>query len=34
MRPRAGSVPIKGNAILDIENSQTPALVAEMLTRA
>jgi hypothetical protein len=23
---------IKGNAILEIENSQTPALVAEMLT--
>ena len=29
---QAGSVPIKGNAILEIENSQTPALVAEMLT--
>ena len=27
-----GSMPIKNNAVLEIENSQTPALVAETLT--
>jgi hypothetical protein len=27
-----GSMLIKGNAVLEIENSQTPALVAETLT--